>query len=116
MVDHILDGEREARDWGRWTLKPSTCVLTWRDDDRRWYEIDLDRCLTSSQVLDWIMQVNAKSLDMDIAGLVNALDDVLNPQHNLCSFGGDRALTKADIQRSVDAAAERWPDRVDDRD
>ena len=56
------------------------------------YEIDLERCRTSAQVLDWIMQVASKiwATDAVIAGLVRALNDVLDPQATLCSFGQER--------------------------
>ena len=41
------------------------------------YEIDLDTCTTSPEVLDWIMQVDGKvwATPTVLAGLVRALND-----------------------------------------
>ena len=54
--------------------------------------VDLDRCTTSAEVLDWILQIRHKTwtTDQDVADLVHALDDVLRPQAKLCSWGVER--------------------------
>ncbi len=56
------------------------------------YYIVLDRCRTSAEVLDWISQVMQKTWATDaiLAGLVRALDEVLQLQPNLCSGGVER--------------------------
>jgi len=82
-----------ACNWGPWLLDPEAAVLWHRDYG---YEIDLERCLTSAQVLDWIMQVNGKEWPDQAAttfGLVEAFDAVLHPQQHLCSFGTSKRLT-----------------------
>ncbi|MGI8514051.1 MAG: hypothetical protein ACR2NT_02735 [Acidimicrobiia bacterium] len=71
-------------------------------DDNR-YEVDLERCLTSAQVLDWICQVAGKTWadDQTLAGLVRAIDDILHPQGTLCSFGTSRTITRPDVKGLV---------------
>src|SRR6266487_1772983 len=93
----------EPSDWGPWRLKTSTRELSVRVGKQHSYEVDLDDCTTSAQVLDWMMQVAGKSWadDATIAGLVRALDDVLRPQANLCSGGRSKELTGAAIRRLV---------------
>ncbi len=56
------------------------------------YEVDLDRCTTSAEVLDWICQVAKKSWGSpEVVGeLVQALDDILHPQETLCTDGRER--------------------------
>jgi hypothetical protein len=55
------------------------------------YEVDLDRCTTSAQVLDWIAQVAKKTWATRkiIADLVLMLDRCLDLQANICSWGID---------------------------
>lgn len=67
-----------------WRYKPQTCTLEWNQH----YEIDLERCRTAAQVLDWIMQVAGKAwvTDKCLAGLVHALDELLHPQETMCSM------------------------------
>jgi hypothetical protein len=89
--------------WGPWKLNAKTRVLwvsgRWGASGYGYYEVDLDRCLTSGAVLDWIAQVSQKIWcdDRMLAGLVRALDDVIHLQGRLCSFGGQRSITTAFI-------------------
>ncbi|MEU6265552.1 hypothetical protein [Saccharopolyspora shandongensis] len=73
------------------------------DQDDASYEVDLDDCLTSARVLDWIMQITAKpwATDATIAGLIRALDDVLQPQTTLCSMGSSTHMTGQQIINHV---------------
>ena len=96
--------ERRRRDWGEWCLDRRTreLILPGR------YEVDLDRFLTAGACLDWVAQVARKrwATDAVVAGLVRALDDVLDPQAHLCSGGMNgascsRRLTPADVRRLV---------------
>lgn len=112
----------EEPEWGPWRLYPPALALVLigtaqRDDgttvEFERYGVDLDRCLTSAEVLDWICQVAGKlytDSDAVIAGLVRALDDILEPQATLCSFGESLTITKATVARRVHEAAERWPE------
>ena len=81
------------RDWGGWRYESGTAVLALYDEAGRFlYEVDLERCDTSAALLDWIIQVSGKifATDRVVAGLIRALDDLLNPQATLCSFGYER--------------------------
>jgi hypothetical protein len=63
------------------------------------YEIDLERIADSASALDWIFQVAGKTWANArvTKDLLNALDDVIHPQANLCSGAcgsghGDRVI------------------------
>lgn len=100
----------DATDWGPWMLYPPTLILVLEGH----YYVDLERCLTSAEVLDWLCQIAGKAWadDETLAGLVRAVDDVLDPQRCLCSFGTSKRITRRDVERLVAQAAKRWPDRV----
>nr|MDT0665674.1 hypothetical protein [Micromonospora sp. DSM 115978] len=63
------------------------------------YHVYLLNCRTSAEVLDWIFHLRAKR--MDVSGFLQALEDVLDPQRRLCSFGTDKRLTVADVRQLV---------------
>lgn len=76
------------------------------------YEVDLDACTSSAQVLDWICQLAGKTgaawagddpgvHKAMVAGLVQALIDVLQPQANLCGCGIGREITGAAVRELV---------------
>jgi hypothetical protein len=81
--------------WGPWVLDTDVLVLRLEDPGHylHGYEVDLEWWLDSAQVADWIFQILHKDRSDKnvITGLVNALDDVLHPQRNLCA--GSRSLT-----------------------
>ena len=67
--------------WGDWSYDSQTFSLVHRPSD---VEIDLDRCRTSAEVLDWIFQIRHKGWGARaIADLLAAVDDVLDQQRNL---------------------------------
>ena len=72
--------------WHGWTVFLDELILTSPDGS---YDVDLSRCHTSAAVLDWIAQIANKSWAREnppvLAGLVNALNDLVHPQANLCS-------------------------------
>src|SRR4051794_26104992 len=71
--------------WGNWIYDAETLVLRHKT---RHYEMDLEQCATSGQTLDRIFQICGKSWATaeDLGHLIQALDDLLKPQANLCSF------------------------------
>ncbi|MGH7409165.1 MAG: hypothetical protein ACREKF_14305 [Candidatus Methylomirabilales bacterium] len=78
--------------FGGWWLDRESMCLVFRDELLgEIYDVDLGRCRTSAEMLDWIMQVASKSWASDsaIAGLVRALNHYLHPQATLCSFGSE---------------------------
>jgi hypothetical protein len=94
-----LAGRIAARDvaicarpqWGHWRFIPNLLVLSYRSPGGE-YEIDLETCTTSAQVLDWIFQIHDKlwCRPQDRVDLLNALNWLLHPQANLCSWGEER--------------------------
>lgn len=83
---------RDGDTWGRWKFVQKNLTLFYepgKEVHTDWYEVDLEECLTSAAVLDWIAQIASKiwATNDCIGNLVRALNDLLNPQSNLCSFG-----------------------------
>lgn len=74
---------------GWWLDRESMCLVFTEELRGEIYDVDLGRCGTSAQVLDWICQVAHKSWATDavIAGLVRAINHYLHPQGRLCSGG-----------------------------
>jgi hypothetical protein len=91
-----------SSDWGGWRREglelvyPAYC-------GGGVYPIDLERFTSSAEMLDIIMQVGKKdwATDACLAGLVRALNDLLQPQGTLCSCGADKTLTTAQIRKLV---------------
>ncbi len=85
---------RERRQWGAWHLHVRSLELTYEKAGRTLYRIDLERCGTAAQVLDWLFQLRAKTWcsPTDVGHLANAFRDILDPQANLCSFGRAKVL------------------------
>jgi hypothetical protein len=97
--------------WGPWHLDEDLLVL-WTEAGGYRYEIDLEECDSSAQVLDWICQIAGKTWGGSeaahnhiVGGLVNALIGVLHPQANLCSSGRGKRLTNARIRYLASQAA-----------
>lgn len=92
--------------WAGWRLHLHPPSLDYYDSKgNRKYSIPLFRCDTCAQILDWILQVSHKSWlpPQGLAGLIYALDDLLHPQANLCSFGREKLpLTREEIQTLVE--------------
>ncbi len=93
MKEVVIEFESEMKqvargDFGRWRFNRRALVLT----HDQGYEIDIEECRTSAQVLDKIIQVTAKTWadDATIADLCRAIRFVLDPQANLCSCGVER--------------------------
>ena len=79
--------------WGRWRFVSSNLTLL-HDNS---YEIDLERINSCAQMLDWIFQLNHKNDEVygvDVAkDLVEAFDDIFNPQGNCCSMGKEKEFS-----------------------
>lgn len=107
----LMELADSAGDWGPWRLRVDNLTLVHIENG---YDVDLERCTTSAQTLDWIMQVNGKRWGRGAAtsGLVQTLDDVLYPQANLCSFGSENTINARKLRDLVGTAAGRWPELV----
>lgn len=91
-------------DHGTWRLQPGTLELVLKRQD--WRRIDLERCGSCGLVLDWIFHYRDKGLtDQELADMLRALEQILRPRANLCSFGASKttdskALAKAYVKQA----------------
>jgi hypothetical protein len=91
--DIALKTKLKQNKWGRWKYNPATHCLEIEKQEGGYishYEVDLDRCNTGAELLDWIYQVKDKNWISpdDVADLVYAVDDILESvQGTLCSGG-----------------------------
>ena len=71
---------------GNWQYDAKVTVLTYLPED---YEIDLEECTTSAETMDRIFQLCKKTWlsAKDSGDMLQALNDLLDPRANLCSFG-----------------------------
>jgi hypothetical protein len=91
---------RSRQTWGPWNFEATAFVLSY-EKGRHSYEVDLDECQDSAQVLDWIMQARkAWATPDDLGHLVEALGDILQPQSNMCSGGKNRKTNPRDVAAS----------------
>jgi hypothetical protein len=100
-------GKKPPHFWGNWTYNGDTFVLTFRKN--HWeYEVDLDECRDSAEVLDSIIQVSNKNVmtSGDVGTLVQAINAVLDPQGHMCSNGQNRRIEprKVAASRGYDVA------------
>lgn len=88
--------------WGSWRLKPGIWTLV----HDQGYEVYLDECRTSAELLDWVFQVRNKrwATPEVMVDLLQAIHDILDPQANYCSHGDN--LT-ADPKRLIQGLL-RW--------
>ena len=107
------DGDyRPGSLWGPWLLNPTQYSLEiWNGNIQRYY-VDMDRCLSSAQVLDWIMQIQMKGWATDevTAGLVRAINDLVHPQGMLCSMGVERGPLAMEVMRG---RIDNWFDQAE---
>ena len=77
----LPESPRHGDRWGDWEYNAKWLTLTWQPKGRA-YEIDLEQCNNSAQVLDWVAQITHMTwATSEVVGtLVQALDDLLNLQ------------------------------------
>jgi hypothetical protein len=86
----------------RWVYHPKDRCLRFYDGDAtELYEVDLEECSDSAEVLDWIVQVHEKTWATPpvFHALVEALDDLLDLQANYCSFGTSKKVVRELLER-----------------
>lgn len=90
--DYTSNGFNE----GKWRYRPENYTLT---HSKYKYEIDIESCTSSEEILDWIFQIAGKTwaTPSDIGNLVNALNALLDVQQNLntlknCNFNVKKYL------------------------
>lgn len=89
-----------AGQWGPWKFEQATRRLALYGEGDRWrYEIDLERCKTAVEILDWLAQVAGKSwATPDMLGwLLLALNELLSLQGNYCGCGIERGPRPATV-------------------
>ena len=84
---HLLQG---SDTWGPWQFNALNFTLS--HVNHRGYEINLQSCNTSAEVLDWLCHISRKAWcsAQDAGHLLTAFNDLLSPQKNLCSWGEDK--------------------------
>ena len=84
-VDFELDIKTR---WGDWSYDRKNLTLF----NSEGYEVDLTECNSAAEILDWIFQVAGKSWadNRTVTTLIEALEDLLDPQANVCSWGRDK--------------------------
>jgi hypothetical protein len=85
-------------DWGGWRREGLELVY-----GSGVYPVDLEGLNSSAVMLDLIMQVAKKNWATNtcLAGLVRALNDLLQPQAYLCSCGANKTLTPKQIRKMI---------------
>jgi hypothetical protein len=93
------DFDYDESQWNGWQREGKALGYTVNEYGAE-YAIDLERFTSSAEVLDFIMQVAGKTWATDacLAGLVRALNDILNPQVFLCSWGTDKRLKLRELR------------------
>lgn len=100
-----------AKRWGPWQLTNDGTALTLdatgQSHHRDW--IDLTRCTTAAETLDSIFHAarHGEVDDATIAGMIRALDDMLDPMANLCSGGQPATLSARRLRAILDAGGAR---------
>ena len=84
--------------WGEWVFKPENLTLLHAPEE---YEIDLEEVHSSATILDWIFQIQNKTwaTAATMHDLLRALDDILDPQANYCSFEQDKQADGGSLAR-----------------
>ena len=94
--------------WGSWSFMPETLVLVCEAAEAKGYEVDLERCTTSAEMLDWLCQV----AEMDwatpdaVGNLVMAFSELLRPQTTVCPMGVEGEPIE-DVRKAIAATARR---------
>ena len=76
-------------EFGNWKVVASNLTLKHKVE---YWEIDLERCNTTAQILDWIFHMRNKShwRDQDTLDLLEAFSAILEPMSNFCHGGHER--------------------------
>ena len=97
--------------WGDWHIDKSNFCLNLlpKDHATKWshdcpfYQVDLERIDSNSEMLDWIFQLNHKNLNIYgknvVKDLIRALDDIFDPQNNCCSSGKNKDFSGSELAK-----------------
>lgn len=88
--------------WNGWHLDVDIPALVFDDEPFHGYQIDLDRMLTSGDVLFWVIQIFNKPWGSHhFYGFIQALYDLLDPHDNLAHPGFRSEFTSESIRERV---------------
>ncbi len=98
-IMQALKDKRTRTVWGAWRYVATNFTLECQDERGCIYDVDLERCRTSAEVLDWIFQIHGKTWATAeiLKDLLDALDDMLSPQATMCSFGQSKTIDPKDL-------------------
>src|SRR2546425_321982 len=84
-VGRFRHGDR----WGDWELDAKRLCLVFQGVGHPGYEVNIEEIRDSAGMLDWLSQIQGKAwaTPQVRADLHDALDDLFDPQANLCSDG-----------------------------
>lgn len=87
---------KSPREWGDWYFEPDRLELFLDRGGCVEYSIDLEMCTTSGEVLNQLVEIAGKNWisPADVAGLLAALNDLLQLQRNLCPGGTEKHLDR----------------------
>ena len=102
--------EQASFKWGGWYFGKKHLTLDLLDTPEGsyshkdpFYQIDLEQINSSSQMLDWIFQVNGKVSKMYglsvCQDLINAFEEIFRPQKNCCSMGINKKFDGSKIAK-----------------
>ena len=91
--------------WGKWSYDAKRFTLTYGPEN---YDVELNECRNSAEVLDWILQVTHKTwmTPHGVRDFVKVINDILHPQGNICSGGVDTTINPRQVARSQGYGAE----------
>lgn len=84
-----------------WEIDDNTMTLDLIDKDHEYY-VEISRCNSSAEILDWIIQVSKKTWVTDniLASLVRRLDHYIDLQANVCSYGRDGKVDACEVVKA----------------
>ena len=103
--------EQAFSSWGDWHFcKSNLCLdLLPKNHSTKWshncpfYQIDLEEINNTAKILDCIYQLKGKNLSLYgehvVRDLIDAFDDVLQPQANCCSWGGEKKFSGSKLAK-----------------
>jgi hypothetical protein len=89
---------KDGTKWGKWVYHADNLTLEYQGERGAWYEVDLERCNDSGEILDWLVQVLHKnwSTRADVGDLLRALDDLAGQlQSKVCAMGKNQRFSYA---------------------
>jgi hypothetical protein len=84
--------------WGQWKYRADVFSL---DNETQGYEVDLDTCTDSAQILNWVFQASSKEWSNEASvDLIEAFRDIFNRQANVCPGGKGKKIDPRAVAQS----------------